>query len=122
MAFDTSLLNRALAQRRAERERERRVVLDRVLALLDELGPRYGISQAYIFGSVTRAGRFDERSDVDIAVEQMDPEDFFDAMGAFSMALGREVDLIELRKCRFADRIRRQGIRWGLKSEPFACF
>lgn len=112
VAFDTSVLDRALAQRRAARERERQAVLDHLLQLLDELGPRYGISEAYVFGSVTRPGRFDERSDVDIAVEEMAPEDFFDAISAFSTALGREVDLVELRKCRFADRIRSQGIRW----------
>lgn len=110
--FDTSLLDRALAQRRAARERERQAVLAQLMDLLRELGPRYGISEAYIFGSVTRPGRFDERSDVDIAVERIAPEHLFDAIGAFSSALGREVDVIELRKCRFADRIRSQGIRW----------
>jgi len=61
VAFDTSVLDKALAQQRAIRERKRQAVLDRLLHLLDELGPRYGISEAYIFGSVTRPGRFDVR-------------------------------------------------------------
>lgn len=112
MAFDTSLLDAALARRRAARERERRVIVSRVLRLLDELGPRYGIRRAYLFGSVARPGQFREESDVDIAVEAMDPELFFDAIATLSFALERDVDLIELRKCHFADRIRAKGILW----------
>lgn len=112
MAFDTSVLDTVLARRRAENERERQALLAKVLQLLDELAPRYGIQQAYAFGSIVMPGRFGPQSDVDIAVEQIDPARFFEAMSAFSMLLKREVDLVELGKCHFAHRIRERGILW----------
>ncbi len=114
MAFDTSVLDAVLAQRRANYEQKRQSLLADVLRLLDELGPVYDIQQAYVFGSLIKPGRFDHHSDVDIAVEQIDSTRFFEAMGKFSTSLGREVDLIELSKCHFADKIRREGIRWML--------
>jgi len=110
--FDTYLLDQALARRREAQEHSRRHMLDRVLRLLDEMGPQCNIHHAYIFGSVTRPYRFSEDSDVDIAVEPVPPEQFFAAIGAFALALGREVDLIELDKCPFAHRILEEGIEW----------
>lgn len=112
VAFDTSVLDAALARRRAACERERQALLAKVLRLLDELAPQYDIQQAYIFGSLVTPGRFGPDSDVDIAVEQIDPVRFFEAMGKFSASLGREVDLVELDKCHFAHRIRERGILW----------
>lgn len=112
MAFDTSLLDQALVQRRADYERERQEMLARVQSLLDRLGPRYGIRRAFMLGSLIVPGRFNEHSDVDIAVEQINPAQFFDAIGEFSAALGRDVDLIELDRCPFAHRIRENGTLW----------
>ncbi len=65
MAFDTALLDEALARRRAAREDARQATLVAVQRLLGELAPRYGIRRAYIFGSVTQPGHFTEKSDVD---------------------------------------------------------
>jgi len=112
MVFNTFLLDAALARRRVNWERKRRAVLTQALNLLRELGPRYHIRHAYIFGSVTRPGHFTEESDVDIAVEPMEPENFFAAMSAFAIALGCKVDMIELDKCHFAHRIRERGVEW----------
>jgi hypothetical protein len=110
--FDTSVLDAALAQRRAKNEQERQAILTRVLHLLDEVGPACSIQQAYVFGSLTKPNRFGLNSDVDIAVEQINPERFFEAMSKLSTYLGREVDLVELNKCHFADKIRREGVMW----------
>jgi predicted nucleotidyltransferase len=112
MAFDTSVLDEALARRHAAYEQARQILLAEVQRLLDDLGPRYGIQQAYVFGSLVTPGRFTPESDVDIAVEQIDPVRFFEAMGKFSMLLERDVDLIELSKCHFAHLIREKGILW----------
>jgi predicted nucleotidyltransferase len=112
MAFDTSVLDVALARRCANNERQRRALLTKVLHLLDKLALPYGIKKAYVFGSLTITGRFGPHSDVDIAVEQIDEAQFFEVMSKFSTELGHEVDLIELSKCHFADKIRREGIQW----------
>ena len=114
--FDTSIVDRAREARRARREEERQATLSQLLRLLDEHGPELDISQAYAFGSVTRPGRFRDDSDVDVAVEGLDADTFFRAMSLLSTAMGRAVDLVELRKCHFADRIRERGIRWTTKS------
>ncbi len=112
MPFDTSILDEALARRKARNEAERQQVLAKTLRLLDELGPPYKIERAYVFGSLVKPGRFHADSDVDIAVEQIDPRRFFEAMSEFFNRLGREVDLVELDKCHFAHRIRQKGILW----------
>ncbi|RME41336.1 MAG: nucleotidyltransferase domain-containing protein [Caldilineae bacterium] len=112
MPFDTSLRDAALARRRAELERMRKTLLKETQRALESLGPRYGIRRAYIFGSLVAPGRFGPLSDVDIAVEQIDPRQLTEAIGEFSMQLGRRVDLIELEKCHFAHRIREKGLLW----------
>ena len=110
--FDTSILDAALAERKARNEVERQQVLAKTLRLLDELGPSYKIERAYVFGSIIKPGHFHANSDVDIAVEQIDPLRFFEAMSEFFNRLEREVDLIELDKCHFAHRIREKGRLW----------
>lgn len=115
MTFATPILDRALADRRQQNEQQRLAICDRVLAWLDEVGQQYGIDRAYLFGSLTRPYRFTARSDVDLAVEAIDPERFFQAIAELSEQVEREVDLVELSKCLFADRIRQQGIVWSPK-------
>lgn len=116
MPYDTSLLDKAIAERRARLEQERRAVLARVLQWLDEHGADLGLHQAYVFGSVAGKGRFDDCSDVDVAVEQISAEGFFDLMAALSSELDRDVDLVELSKCHFAHRIRQEGVQWVKKN------
>jgi predicted nucleotidyltransferase len=112
MAYDTSVLDKAIAKRHARWEQERQATLARVLQLLDEYGPRFDLREAYVFGSVVGPGRFDALSDVDIAVGRMPVAGFFQMMATLSLELGRDVDLVELDKCHFARRIREEGIRW----------
>lgn len=112
MAFDTSVLKRARARERARLERERLATLSQLCQLLDEHGAGFGISEAYIFGSLTHPGRYRDDSDVDVAVPRMEAESFFAAMSVLSTALGREVDLVELTTCHFARQITERGIRW----------
>jgi predicted nucleotidyltransferase len=113
MPFPTPILDRALADRRQYNEQQRLATCHLVLAWLDTVGRQYGIERAYLFGSLTRPNRFTECSDVDVAVESIDSESFFEAMAKLSEQVERDVDLVELSKCPFADRIRQQGIVWN---------
>jgi predicted nucleotidyltransferase len=66
-----------------------------------------------VFGSLTRPGRFNDRSDVDLALETEPPG--FSAlrlMGELSERLERPVDVILLSNCRFRDKILREGEVW----------
>ncbi|MEB3337724.1 MAG: nucleotidyltransferase domain-containing protein [Leptolyngbyaceae bacterium] len=112
MSYPTPILDRALAARRQHNEQQRLETVDRVIAWLESAGQRYGIDRAYLFGSMIRPYRFMDRSDVDVAVEAMDAEQFFQAMAELSEQVERDVDLVELSKCPFADRIRQQGVLW----------
>lgn len=113
MSFDTSVLDRAIAERHAEWERRRVAMLARVLAVLDEVAPSFGVQRAYIFGSLSQPGRYHERSDVDIAVEwPRGKAGFFDLAGDVSQRIGQDIDIQPLDQIPFADKIRREGILW----------
>ncbi|MDX1688203.1 MAG: nucleotidyltransferase domain-containing protein [Candidatus Promineifilaceae bacterium] len=116
MGFDTSVLDRALAQRQARREEERRALLADVLRKLDALAEQFDLQEAYVFGSVARPGRYREDSDVDVAVAGLPSEQFISLMAQLSASLGRDVDMIELEKIHFADKIKREGIKWTRRS------
>ncbi|MFN8486527.1 MAG: hypothetical protein U0350_02980 [Caldilineaceae bacterium] len=76
MAFDIHLLDEAWSRRIAKHENDRKPTLAKVFKMLEELGKHYDIAHAWVLGSVTRPQRFTEQSDVDIAVEQINPTDF----------------------------------------------
>jgi uncharacterized protein len=110
--FSTSRLDQILGDRDLQVEKERQQLLNKTLNWLDKFGPQYGIQKAYIFGSLIQSKRFNPQSDIDIAVEQINPDDFFSVISLISEATEREVDVIELNKCHFANRIRQSGILW----------
>jgi len=110
--YDTRLLDEAIAERQAKHEQERQQVLQQTLAWLQQSGDRYGIEQAYIFGSVTQPGRFHDHSDVDLGVEVINSVLQIDAIADLSMFLLRDVDIVDLRHCHFAHRIRERGLLW----------
>lgn len=108
----TDLLDQRMQQRRDLLERDRLETLKKIQQWLDQNGLNYGIQVAYVFGSLTRPGHFHDGSDVDVAVAQISPEGHFYAMGILAGFLQRDVDLIELSKCPFQQRIRETGIKW----------
>jgi len=114
--FNTNLLDAALVRRREDNEAQRLAAVEQAIQWLETEGEQYGIDQAYLFGSVIRPYRFTSNSDVDIAVEGFNPEDFFMAMATLSERLERDVDLVDLSKCPFAHRIRQQGMVWRRKT------
>lgn len=115
MAFPTPLFDQLLAERQTRWESERQTVLRAALEWLQLHGGDYGIKAGYVFGSVTQAGRFTEYSDVDLAIAHLGLGNCFGLMGALSLYLNREVDLVPLDQCHFADKIRREGIAWNVK-------
>ncbi len=69
----------------------------------------------YLFGSLTLPGVFNDRSDIDLAFE-IQPRGLneWQLTGELMEELGRRVDLVFLDRCRFADKIRREGEKWTL--------
>lgn len=70
------------------------------------------VEKAIIFGSIDRPGRFDANSDIDVAVGELPGRDYFKLKSHLELALCREVDLVDLRRCHFAASIRRTGTTW----------
>jgi predicted nucleotidyltransferase len=57
---------------------------------------RLGARRVWICGSIARAGRWDERSDVDLAVEGLPPQHLAQACGILSRLAGRTVHVVPL--------------------------
>jgi predicted nucleotidyltransferase len=74
--FKTTLLDQHLRKKRRKNEKLRQEMLQRVLDLLPQLAARYGFNRAYVFGSLVKRGRFRKNSDVDIAIEGLNNENY----------------------------------------------
>jgi len=105
-----TLLQSAATLRHREHERLRLAVRADLRAALDDLLPQTTVT---VFGSLVKPGRFNEYSDVDLALAA-EPT----AMSVFQLSsllgerLGRRVDVILLPECRFRARIVREGEQW----------
>ena len=112
MTFNTNYLDKRLKEKADKNEKDRQQILQEIQNWLDQFGSEYGVKQAYIFGSLTYPNRFHEESDIDIAVEQADPVGFFSMISVLMTDFNRDVDVILLKQCHFADKIRKTGVLW----------
>lgn len=109
---DFALWARSRREKQARLERRRLAALQEVLAALETLSRKYTWEEAYLFGSLTRPGRFGPESDVDIAVAGLSKFDHYAFVGHISNLLDRTVDVVRLEECPFAEKIAREGIPW----------
>ena len=116
MAYDTSVLDAALARKAAAAEQERQALLGQLQAILDEVAVDFHVEEAYIFGSLARPNRFHVDSDVDVAVSGVPGDRFFTLAALLSSRLGRDVDLVPLEEVPIAESIRAKGLRWTKSS------
>ena len=77
------------------RRHEAEILAEECARVLKE---RFGARKVYVFGSVTGRAPWHERSDVDIAVEGLPPQEYMHALSALYelFPLGLELDLIPL--------------------------
>jgi predicted nucleotidyltransferase len=97
----------------ARRQRRLEVYADtrrRLRAALADLIPG---CKVILFGSLTKPGIFNDRSDVDLALEAPPPHvDAWRLMSDLMERLGRPVDVVLLEKSRFREKIQREGEAW----------
>jgi predicted nucleotidyltransferase len=103
-----------LIQERDRRRRQEAVMADRTRGLLrGALARHVPGTPVWVYGSLVKAGRFHEWSDVDIAVESL-PEgmtlEYLQSL--LSAEVGREVDVCRLDRTRLRPVIEREGERW----------
>ncbi|MBE9064590.1 nucleotidyltransferase family protein [cf. Phormidesmis sp. LEGE 11477] len=113
MAFSTHLLDARLARERKQNEQTRQQILQETLDWLTANAERYGISSGYLFGSVIVPNRFTQRSDIDLAVETYKEGNICALMSGIPVM--RDVDVVPLDQCHFAEKIRQEGIAWTAK-------
>ncbi|MBI1930405.1 nucleotidyltransferase domain-containing protein [Candidatus Poribacteria bacterium] len=70
---------------------------------------KFGAQKVYLFGSLVD-GRFHLRSDIDLAVEGLEPRLYFKALSkVYDLSGGFEVDLVPLEDCKFRETVLREG-------------
>jgi predicted nucleotidyltransferase len=105
-----TLLQKRDAARHRRRLEELADTRRRLRAALAELMPG---RQVIVFGSLTKPGAFNARSDVDLAlVEPVSDPDPLRLTSELMERLARPVDVVILDHCRFREKIRREGEVW----------
>jgi predicted nucleotidyltransferase len=69
---------------------------DEAKKVAQRLVREFDANRVYLFGSLAEGGRFQERSDVDLAVEGIPPERFFKAWAAVSHSSDVSIELVDL--------------------------
>jgi predicted nucleotidyltransferase len=81
----------------AAAEQQRTQLLDRAREVAAELKRRFGVKRVILFGSVASAEWFTSDSDVDLAVEGLSADNFWEAWRlAEEIINSRPVDLVEI--------------------------
>ena len=109
--FDTSTWDRLLQERYTEREQMRQSTLAEVVEAVRGYFRTKTVKAVYLTGSILEEGKFRPHSDIDVAVEGLPEEDYLRTLAELGYLLRREVDLIEIEKCRFRDHILQKGLR-----------
>ena len=107
-----TLLQQMEIERKERLERLRLATRADLERALRELVPG---ERVIIFGSLTKPGRFQDASDVDIALEA-DPAHLsqYQLIALLAERLGRRVDVVLLPECRLREKIEREGEPWTL--------
>jgi predicted nucleotidyltransferase len=106
----TTLLQRIETERRDRREGLRLATRAALRDALRDLAPQ---TPVLLFGSIMRPYRFNEYSDVDLALESEPPgRSIYQLISVLSERLGRRVDILLLSECRFRDKLVAQGELW----------
>lgn len=108
--IDLSLWNKRLDEEYNEREKKRVEMLIRAIELLKVYFKDKAVEKVVLVGSVLEEGRFYPFSDIDVAVDGLE-EDYFKTLTELEEILERNVDLIEMRKCKFMDSLEKKGLK-----------
>lgn len=108
--FDTSRWQAAITRKNQAGETRRKKELAELRGKLRRYFARRKVSRVYLIGSILCPGAFDEQADIDIAVLGLEGN-FFRISAELEALVGRDLDLIELEQCRFANEVEREGLR-----------
>ena len=87
-------------------------VYDRTWEAIARLKERYPFDAVYFFGSLTKPYGFFNSSDIDIGIEGLDKFLHYRFISDLSRLLKRDIDVVRLEDCPFAETIRKLGVQW----------
>ena len=103
-AWQRRIRERKIAEKEAAEKAYKHAI--ECAALLVE---KFGAQKVYLFGSL-REGSFHLGSDIDLAVEGLEPRLYFKALSkVYDVSGGFEVDLVPLEDCKFRETVLREG-------------
>ena len=108
--FDISLWEKRVLRTRQQQEDLREKMLHYAREVVKNYFADRQVTQVYLTGSLLHTNKFRQHSDIDIAVEGLHNE-YFKIKSELEELLDRDVEIIELEKCRFARSIRERGER-----------
>ena len=86
--------------------------VEKVWNAAESLSHSYQWDDLYIFGSAAKPERFSDGSDIDLGIGGLDKFLHYRFIAELSGLIKRNVDVVRLEDCSFADAIRSRGIRW----------
>lgn len=109
--MEAILSRRVLLKDELVRHREKALIAAKLAASI--LRSKYGAEKIFLFGSLARQDSFTLSSDIDLSVEGIPPERFYDAVGCLiSLISDFKIDLIDRGGCSksFLSSIESEGI------------
>ena len=110
--FDISIWRRANISKRRSIEQNRLNTMDEIWKAIQHLTQRYQWDEIYLFGSITKPERFSQRSDIDIGIKGLNKYQHYRFISDLSGLLEREIDVVRLEDCPFAEAIVKRGVQW----------
>lgn len=108
--YNISLWERFLDEEYNEREIERLAILKASVKALKGYFKDKDVKRVFLVGSILKKDAFYPFSDIDVAVGGL-KEEYFKTLLGLEDVLGRNVDLIEIEKCRFKESLERKGLK-----------
>ncbi len=103
---------RRLSEIQLETEQRRANALEVARKASELLKTTYGVKQVVLFGSLSRDGVFDDHSDIDLAVEGLDEQEYYKALARLSdLDISSDIDLLMMEHTppRVLDMILKEG-------------
>ncbi len=88
-----------IIEKQKERAHLRRRAYQEAQALANILYTKYSATDVYLFGSLLEEERFNENSDIDLAVKGLSGSIFFEAVGELLLDTKFPLNLIPLKNC-----------------------
>jgi len=109
--YSTALFEQINIEKAKEKEKKRLTKLNHVKSVLEEYFTQIQVASVYITGSLVQTNKFNDFSDIDIAVSELPEEYYFKCISDLEEKLLHPVEIIELEHCKFEDKIRKTGIK-----------